>query len=746
MKLSKKYWIFLTSFFGLSIVIALACAGGDWDGTEGSMFTPEIINKPKNTAFFRSQYSPFYNGAYCDDHNIACNDVNVDEWSKYFDGKVTKEALKYWLYKAEPKEVNNMIFTIKGTTKANPVLSEESKKNTLLGVQPTDKTVPFLYYLGFAKRNEKFAVKTFNYWDDTPKEATNDAEAISKQIEGGIKLMGNVKNAFLKERYIFQVTRLFYNNAQFKEAIDFYAQNENLLSKDYSMKWRTLGYVAGSHYKQKDYSKANYLYSLIYDNFEPQKKAVYLSFHPQENADWEKSLAMAKSDREKTVLWQMFGIYADPKRAINEIYKIDPKSDQMDLLLMRLVNIEEEKFTETLMRKPGMTLEDPAINSEPTKTVSLIASQNKTSNPVIWNLAAAYLNYSIKEFSEGDKFLKAAEKQKASNELIEAQYHIISLCGKLHRAKYIDAKLEKDLLPDVKKIFDQKTSGIASLRINFAKQWTRNVLAVLFAGNEEFEKAEMIQPRTIQDRFNNTANIKKMIAYFEDPKHSELEEFFIKEAIYRKGDYQQLLGIRYAQQDKLDSSLIYLKASDTYNTNLLGNPFTIHINDCHDCDHAAVQKIKYTEATFIEKMIEMKNKAKTTKSEAAQNYFLVANGFYNMTYFGNARNFYMNAVSTNDFYYDYDKRGMVPENDCSLALKYYLLAKENSNDKEFKAKCTFMAAKCEQNAWFMNIPKGYVGDFKAGKYLKQLKAEYASTKYYTEVLKECGYFSTYVNQ
>ena len=139
MKLSKKYWIFLTNFFGLSIVIALACAGGDWDGTEGSMFAPEIINKPANTAFFRSPYSPFYtgnySGGYCDDHNTACNDVNVDEWSNYFDGKVTKEALQYWLYKAEPKEVNNMIFTIKGTTKTAKKLNNiNADKNLFIRV------------------------------------------------------------------------------------------------------------------------------------------------------------------------------------------------------------------------------------------------------------------------------------------------------------------------------------------------------------------------------------------------------------------------------------------------------------------------------------------------------------------------------------------------------------------------------------------------------------------------------------
>ncbi|HEY1038429.1 MAG TPA: hypothetical protein VGF30_03445, partial [Bacteroidia bacterium] len=154
MKLSKKFWTFLTSFSVMGAVIAIACAGGDWDSTEGSMFSPEIINKPAVQPFFRASYNPFYPDGYCDNHNIVCKDLNVEEWEKYFEGKVKKEAISYWLYKAEPKEVNNMILSIKATTKEPPRLSDESKANTLMGAQPNGKAVPFLYYVGFAKRNE----------------------------------------------------------------------------------------------------------------------------------------------------------------------------------------------------------------------------------------------------------------------------------------------------------------------------------------------------------------------------------------------------------------------------------------------------------------------------------------------------------------------------------------------------------------------------------------------------------------
>jgi hypothetical protein len=175
---------------------------------------------------------------------------------------------------------------------------------------------------------------------------------------------------------------------------------------------------------------------------------------------------------------------------------------------------------------------------------------------------------------------------------------------------------------------------------------------------------------------------------------------------------------------------------------LLGNPFTIHINDCHDCDHAAAQKTKYTRLSFAEKMFEMKNKAASKPEEAAQNYFLVANGFYNMTYFGNARLFYDNPIDFRHYYYSNSNEG-TKENDCALALKYYLLARDKSTDKEFKAKCTFMAAKCEQNLWFLTRKYEDGIDFKSGVYFKELVKTYSTTKYFDEIVKECGYFRTF---
>jgi hypothetical protein len=106
-----------------------------------------------------------------------------------------------------------------------------------------------------------------------------------------------------------------------------------------------------------------------------------------------------------------------------------------------------------------------------------------------------------------------------------------------------------------------------------------------------------------------------------------------------------------------------------------------------------------------------------------------------------------------DWYYSWNG----PQNEVyfllinSFALKYYLLARENSKNKEFKAKMTFMAAKCEQNTWYiMKVSKSRDGfwlkdakDFQSGKYFQELRDIYSDTKYHSEIIKECSYYARY---
>ena len=60
-------------------------------------------------------------------------------------------------------------------------------------------------------------------------------------------------------------------------------------------------------------------------------------------------------------------------------------------------------------------------------------------------------------------------------------------------------------------------------------------------------------------------------------------------------------------------------------------------------------------------------------------------------------------------------------------MKFYVKAMGLSNNPEFRAKYCMMAAKCEQNEFFISKPKGYKGDFKAGDYFRFLKKNSTET-------------------
>ena len=75
------------------------------------------------------------------------------------------------------------------------------------------------------------------------------------------------------------------------------------------------------------------------------------------------------------------------------------------------------------------------------------------------------------------------------------------------------------------------------------------------------------------------------------------------------------------------------------------DPFMIHINDNHDSDAAIKNKTAYTMKTFVQKMIELEKQASRNGKDVAQDYFLLANGYYNMSYFGNNRVLYLTQIS-----------------------------------------------------------------------------------------------------
>lgn len=597
--------------------------------------------------------------------------------------------------------------------------------------------------------------------DNTPKPETVN---IQNQIIGGISLYKNEKFQFIKERYIFQLVRLYYFNNNYKKSIQFFKKHFLEIKLTDSMKWRTMGYAAAAYTNSNKIGTANYLYSQIYANSPILKNPAYFSFRPMEEEDWQKSLKLAKNNEEKIVLWYLFGKHFDVPRALKEIHTLNPNSKYLKLLLVFAIKSKNYSIFENRIwykdyKNPKSEKISPLNDKHLLEIVISIVNQDRVKNKFGWKIAAAYLNYLSLNFKEGDHFLESAFKLKGNVEVFEKQYQITSLLGKLLRMDSIDEKLEISILPEIKFLFSKNKNISEDSNLKFPREWVRRLLAVWYARKGELEKAEWIQSGIIEKHFRNSENIKKMVDFIEDNNHSPLIQVMLQNPIYSYNDYLLLLAVFYSLEENLDSSLqVFDKILISYKhdnpENSLShpfykNPFRVKIKDRYNSQYYKKGKVKYNHETFIKEMIRLKKDAETNPSNPSKKYFKLANAYYNMNYFA-PFNF---TTLDDDWYYSWNG----PQNEVyfllinSFALKYYLLARENSKNKEFKAKMTFMAAKCEQNTWYiMKVSKSRDGfwlkdakDFQPGKYFQELRDIYSDTKYHSEIIKECSYYARY---
>ena len=432
MKISKKY---LTAFSGLIFIlltgIGLACAFEDLDYSHSHFFNPEM-SKSEFHFFYRDTYFPFYSKTD-ETYAAPANDfteINKKEWTDFFNNKISNEDMGTLLYKTNTLEIDSLIFRLKNNQYP---LSGKLAKYSILKYDDKKTAISFLFYLGYAKRCEVYAAFIpGERWDDKTSDFVEnpdprkDISSINKLIEGGKDLLKNVKYQFVSDRYNFQIIRLYYHSNQFQPCLDFY---QGIISKitQQSIKYRMMGYAAAAYYKLKNYSNANYLYSRIFSEYAPMRKTVFSSFAPKEETDFLQSLSLAESNKDKCALWAMVGIKNDPLRAMKEIYKLEPKSPYLSLLLTRAVNIEEEKFlvvpegipddnqyfviNNYIMNynKENYNFKSSSVNNDLVQFIKDVAAKNEINDPYLWQLSEAYLLSALGKYDEAVPFYAKAK-------------------------------------------------------------------------------------------------------------------------------------------------------------------------------------------------------------------------------------------------------------------------------------------------------------------------------------------------
>ncbi len=732
--------------------VIYACSDdGEWSWYFDFNFTPETFVDKSYSPLFLS-YGVFYGVDFDTQHNSRFNDEIVIDWATYLNGDLKKEEVKFFVIDSSATDVQKLhdFYRYK---KSNSVSQKWSTKIDL----KSKKISNFIEFLFLSKQIEKTSIVENNWSYEPVIQKTFNDEQLIKDIENHFN---SSSDKFLKNRYWFQTMKAYFYSSNNLKTLAFFEKTKQSVPKN-TLYYRALSYVAGIEYKQKNYAKSNYLYSQVFDKCPAMRVVAAYCFHPQEQSDWNASLAMAKTNQEKAALWAIQGYYKNEKQAIEKIFELDPKSEHLDYLLTRLINNQETKiskdFSKNTVLENKNTVKD-SLNQSALLMVSKIAESSATAKPYLWNIASGYLETLNGNFAQADKKFVQAEEKMPKTTLAINQLRLLRFVNNLSKINKIDSNNEQTILKDLTWLYTElpKTKEEV-LRYQNASSWSKSYVSALYKSQKNNVMAELF----VRDNnfYDNENNLHEMKAFLSKNNKSAIEKIGVRIYNVRRNDINDYQAVLATYANKIPEAIAFMQQADSIqNIKFYGNPFNGNIKDCHDCEHAAFQKKKYSQLDFL-------NTIKTMQDNVAKgddvytNSLLLGNAFYNITHFGNARLFYETNIigfGSSPYYFRDKIRKMIT--DCSVAKMYYQKAFEAAKTKEQKAKCIYLLAKCERNEYYNNqynpskdswenqfeVERSQI-NFLAWNGFKELKNKYSDTKYYQDVINECGYFKTYIS-
>ncbi|GAA4456523.1 hypothetical protein GCM10023092_21870 [Rurimicrobium arvi] len=724
-----------------------ACGWWEPDVSESSAFAPESFAGAQYTPFFYEPDYPFYGDESYSTNSSGRFDENVvQDWLTYLKRPESDSSVAYFLLKASAELIDS-VYRLPASQ-----LPASLQGMYLVQHRSNKKISSFFRFLTFAKANEPYAKGPDDYWGYDPVPARQLEASDIARIDSMTAEMKRSKDAFLLQRYYFQIVRAYYFAQDYDACLRFYEEHKSLLDESLFAS-RITAYSAGALYKQKKFGMANYRYSRIFAQHPEQRLVAEYSFHPQEEADWKESLALCRTGEERIGMWLLMGIYNDEQRAIAEIYRIDPASDKLDLLLSRLVNITEASSAtdgaDRQQRNEGKDGTFIAVNADRlAAAISLlqhITEAHNTHQPFAWHMALGYLYFLKGDARGATTQFDAAAKYTPAQSLGKDQLHMLRIMNLALTSVEMNKEQEQALLPELEWM-QQRSADTARtrLRLSGAYSWIKGLLSERYRRKGNLLFAELYD----QDLnfYNDAQRAQQMKNFIRSAQLSPYERYMRSIYPYSASDVAAVQAIVAAFSDRLPEAVnLMSEVPEAEQVTLPGNPFNNRIQDCHDCDHAAPQKVKYTRLDFLKKMQEMRANVDAGK-DVYNNALLLGNAFYNMSVYGNARSFYQSAITgeinfAEDFASDFF-RGLILSQE--RAAHYLQLALKAAANDEQRAKITYLLLKCKRNDYYTHGSETGAEEIPPIPYASLYA--FSNTRYYQEVLSECGYFATFVKR
>lgn len=697
--------IFKIVLLTISLSLSLfSCGGGYWWNSEDVEF--HFLDNKDNLYL---QYSNDLSSAstYNDiiyKYSIKNKKENLKEWQVALENRFSIKELEDIIYKNRNQEL---------------ILDEE-----------------FQEYLKFIKEQE-YCV-TYNPY------INQDFTYCKDFIPIALNKIDNTKNSFLKQRYFYIALRLSHYKDSTKNSLDIYNKYSYLLNNSNSIvKDWIQGLYAGALVRNNEIAKGVYEFSKLFENSINSHLSFYNFKYITSEEYFNELLSYAKDDSEKTKMYAIRALNYNSNvlEEMKNIYNIDKNSKWLDFLIFR-----ELLKSQTLHNTYGSAYKD--YENENSEYIDFLKNIDKDDRYLV-DLSLVHFNIYFKKYEESKKILDRLLVEFPNKHELEVASYILYL----NSLKSIDSSIEDEIYKRVSH-FNENEFDIY--------KYTLNTLSNLYKNqNQDFEKYLSDNFYYIEYKDLDLENFKKFEMFLETKQDTKLREFL--QTKFKKMVTANKSSFDFAKITVLINNLKFQEALDTnfdilYSKKVEFNPFNGLIRG----NNRSGTKEPFTIREFLQRVIKIENELEKNPNSVMDN-FLLANSLYNLSHFGNINR--VTTVYRSNYLVHTPK---LQEQKLNLAINYYEKALENSKDIELNAKITYLIAKTklaifdlnydkypqENNWWKKNSVYNYGSDEFYEKFLENsgsryfniLQNNFKDTRYYNELIQECGDFKTYINR
>jgi hypothetical protein len=722
-----------------------ACGGGDWNYEWQAIFTPEVaeLDSTLSPLFYETQtqwYTSYSDWNWKEDQAMI-------EWKEFFKGEISEEAIRFYLFTNDGEKEFATIIKGANSSKSFPDLNWN-----------TPKMKEFKSFLRLALEVDNAADGRYFSWDYSRKKEVYVEEILIQELQLKYK---SATNEIMKVKWWFQVVKAMYYSKNKKALIGFLEETKGAVPEG-TYYYRALDYLGGVYYSLQNFPMANAMYSKVMAHCAPLRFDAISSYHALNQNDFNFALNLISDPEEKAAMWLLQGYYTDETEAMNAIYALKPNSEMLDLLLTRSMNKMEAALANSNRDNYREYIADVklSIDKQLVEFVNQVNNEGKTRDKHTWNLAAAYLNALTGENKRAEEELN---KVFASGSQIEKdQARTLSIVNEIMRIGFENkdfwtlydedaSTFESRIYPHLKwrvsqgetQTYDSysywdSSSKKTKVRVELVFSWTKRMLGLLYKHDL---RSELAQP---QESYYQTSNNISSMKEFMLGERNDFDKLLLQIYPIKLEDVELYEGLVLVYAGQLEKAKEHFVNTKLANEELLSDPFVAGVQDCHDCEHDNYRGRKWTRMTTLNRMIQLQQNI-LRNTDMYYSALALGNAYYNLSYYGNSRVFYQSKLmyswgnSIDDFHSKF-------LNSSNRAKDYYRTALLCAQSDEQRAKCEYFIAKCDRNE-FYNF--GWVNneiDFLAWDGFKNLKSKYSNTKFYNDVIRECGYFRTYLNK